>query len=164
MREKNVPCVPANMDAFLFLDHDTWERSEQASFGTWRKRLERRTAGQAFLGRLCAVSRRFPVRGWQIKSVSLQAGTEFVTGARPGCISGGLCALDRPTWMRFAALFVSVAMSDVLFRWPRHEVDIEAPEVHTSLMVFDLKLARRSPGAVPVTEALERPVGLVGDL
>ena len=25
-----------------------------------------------------------PVRGWQIKSVSLQAGTEFVTGARPG--------------------------------------------------------------------------------
>ena len=38
MREKNIPCVPQNVDAFLFLDHDTWERSNQSSLGVWKRR------------------------------------------------------------------------------------------------------------------------------
>mmetsp|Transcript_22175 Transcript_22175/g.51315 ORF Transcript_22175/g.51315 Transcript_22175/m.51315 type:complete len:365 (+) Transcript_22175:30-1124(+) len=72
MRERNVPCVPENMDAFLFLDHDTWDRSDQSSLGVWRK------------------------RGWQIKSVSLQAGTEFVTGAR---LTSKLLKFTPPSWL-----------------------------------------------------------------
>ncbi|CAE7783496.1 unnamed protein product [Symbiodinium microadriaticum] len=72
MREKNIPCVPQNVDAFLFLDHDTWERSNQTSLGIWKR------------------------RGWQIKSISLQAGTEFVTGAR---LTSKLLKFTPPSWL-----------------------------------------------------------------
>eukprot|EP00438_Fugacium_kawagutii_P009577 Skav215535 [mRNA] locus=scaffold4176:38234:41837:- [translate_table: standard] len=72
MRDDDVPCVPSNVDAFLFLDDDTKERSDSNSLNTWKK------------------------LGWQIKSVTLQAGSEFVTGAR---LTSKLLKFTPPSWL-----------------------------------------------------------------
>eukprot|EP00434_Breviolum_minutum_P022042 symbB.v1.2.019458.t1/scaffold1592.1/size133026/8 len=72
MRDDDVPCVPSNVDAFLFLDDDTKERSDSNALNMWKK------------------------LGWQIKSVTLQAGSEFVTGAR---LTSKLLKFTPPSWL-----------------------------------------------------------------
>ncbi|CAJ1345842.1 unnamed protein product [Effrenium voratum] len=72
MREDNVPCVPNNIDAFVFLDDDTKERSDDSALNLWRK------------------------QGWQVKPVTLQAGSEFVTGAR---LTSKLLKFTPPSWL-----------------------------------------------------------------
>ncbi|CAL1165968.1 unnamed protein product, partial [Cladocopium goreaui] len=72
MRDDNVPCVPSNVDAFLFLDDDTKERTDSNSLNLWKK------------------------LGWQVKSVTLQAGSEFVTGAR---LTSKLLKFTPPSWL-----------------------------------------------------------------
>lgn len=72
MRESDVPCVPGNVDAFLFLDDDTRDRSDSSALNEWKK------------------------QGWQLKSVTLQAGSEFVTGAR---LTSKLLKFTPPTWL-----------------------------------------------------------------
>ncbi|CAK8994338.1 unnamed protein product [Durusdinium trenchii] len=72
MRNEDVPCVPSNVDAFLFLDDDTKQRSDSNALNLWKK------------------------QGWQVKSISLQAGSEFVTGAR---LTSKLLKFTPPTWL-----------------------------------------------------------------
>ena len=66
------PDFSSPTQAFLFLDDDTKERTDSNSLNLWKK------------------------LGWQVKSVTLQAGSEFVTGAR---LTSKLLKFTPPSWL-----------------------------------------------------------------
>lgn len=66
--------LTTKLEAFLFLDDDTKERSDSNALNMWKK------------------------LGWQIKSVTLQAGSEFVTGAR---LTSKLLKFTPPSWLLY---------------------------------------------------------------
>jgi hypothetical protein len=77
---RKVPIFCTPTQAFLFLDDHTKERTDSNSLNLWKK-----------LGR-------------QVKSVTLQAGSEFVTGAR---LTSKLLKFTPPSWLLHLASIIA---------------------------------------------------------
>jgi len=71
-RGRQVPCVPNNVDAFLFLDDVTHKKAPKAALAHWKR------------------------QGWQIKLVPLQKASHYVSAER---LTSKFLKFTPPDWM-----------------------------------------------------------------
>jgi len=71
-RDFQVPCVPPEVDAFLFLDSITKRKATKASLAHWKR------------------------QGWQLKMVNLKSASRYVSGER---LTSKYLKFTPPNWM-----------------------------------------------------------------